>query len=342
MEDNPQPIINELLASAIHAIITAKLNPEIVAAFTRFYDGDKINQAKNCLMDLELIPRRSLRQLKDQEAREKSILEIIQSLRKTDWQGNDQQFAAVDLGAICRVPSALGDEIQLRSEVDDLKRKFEDLTAAFEEVKHARLTVERAIETVVSYQNSTNEHETSTQAPDSQIMHLPNNIAAPPPVRSESPILYSQIAALARHATSEQQTTTVKQDNDGFTKVTRRRTLHGKAKHNVVVGGLSNSQIKSVAKKRLATVFMTRCSPESDEFHIQQHAIEHIIHYPLLKVEPLKTKADTYKSFKLIFDLREDSLSNFFRQTLIPTLWPSGALVKPFSQRKPSAHDKPK
>lgn len=72
--------------------------------------------------------------------------------------------------------------------------------------------------------------------------------------------------------------------------------------------------------------------------------------HELLKVEELPTKHDSYKSFKLCFDLQDLPLSQFLREMEDPSKWAEGVFIRPFrmsrqndrvwADRKSASNDK--
>lgn len=252
MADDNRIVVNELLASTVHAIATAKLTKEIIVVFLGFYDAALVNGAKSILMDVELIPRRSTRNT-GKDAREKDLLEIIDCIRKTDWKGINVKFAAVDLTHVCNVPSALGDELSLRAEMTNLKRKFEDLTSCYNEIKSISDQVEHITETIQDQLQNKREPlpNISTQLVsirpeklDIQIPTLIGERTADGTSRPETP-LYSQIMARAYNNSQGQISTTADKTQEGYTLVTHKKP---RRKSKAVTGKISGSQI-SVGQK---------------------------------------------------------------------------------------------
>jgi len=229
--------VNELLASAQHAILGARTVDEIVAAFFKVYDDAMIQDAQLKLTQLGYLGKRSER--RGTAARERDITEIIKCMQKIDWMGKSHKFAAIDLDKVCRVPAGLGDELVLRAEMQDLKLKFQDLTSAFEDVKQLSVKVSKSADEVVSAIEKI--HEPRKQQPTSAYSKPPLlNISASQrgcsdpggSSRPETP-LYSQIMAL-KYNQQESGTETPEQKADWKVVSSRGKTKRDKKKIGIV------------------------------------------------------------------------------------------------------------
>lgn len=118
-------IVCELLTSAQHACLNGRTADEVANVFSTFYSNEDVTNAQTQLYNLGLMGKRSTR-VKDATTRERDILQIILCLSKIDWKGKHIQFAAADLSRVCNVPAGIGDELQLRREMRELKIKMED------------------------------------------------------------------------------------------------------------------------------------------------------------------------------------------------------------------------
>lgn len=265
---------------------------------------------------------------------------------KHDWQGKKICFAAINLQDVCKVPAALGDELALRAEVTELKLKFEDMTKLYLEVKHIADKVSEAtqqINTLLSLQPGEGNTQCANTVTDENPLSSVEEKTVSEAIRPKSPILYSQITAGGLVTPVEPES------NEGtWTTVTNKRKPTkspkpktgkpkvSKQKHLSIIGSASDTTIKSAPtnRERRGALFVTKCQPQTSCEDLENDIKSKVSIYNLHKVESVKTKFDTYTSFKVSFLLGDKKLNQFFREVIKPNMWGSGILVKPFNMAK--------
>lgn len=345
----PELIVSELLLSIQHALQTGRNADEITTVFSNFYDDVSIHETQQHLFQLKLMGKRSeKRTQRNTAARERDIMEIVKCLVKFDWEGKTFKFVAVDLAKICHVPAGLGDELALRAEVRELKIKLQDLTSMFEEIKQISDSVKQSADEVKSLLKTATEPSELTSPDELAIAKSYKNITLRKPPcgiqitdrqeiqpdgssRPETPILYSQVMAIQKDLEDAGNA----DDKTGEWKVVVKKTPPKRIR--AIVGQLRGSSIQSsrpVKHARRATIFVSRCKPDTSVEVMESEIGKNITTFKLDAVELLKTKFNTYTSFKVSFFLDDKKLSHCFNDVMKPELWGDGVLVKPFSMRK--------
>ncbi len=317
-------IVNELLASAKHAIITAKTKTEIELAFSKFYGEAAIIEAKKVLVNLALVPPKITRKVD----KAKEIGQIIDCLQQTDWKGINTNFAAVDLERICKVSSGIGDEMQFRMEIIELRNKFETLTSEVEKINKLTDVVTKASENIQNANSikhngglfySSVVSRNVRKAPDQDLQRRPSS----PPLTQKIALQNHNVPVKTPEEEAPHNSTLV---NEGFTLVN-----HKKRKSKIIQGKALSSHVKSVPRSRTGILFATRFDPETTPDDVAKMVEQNnLLTHTLIKAEELTTKHNSYKSFKLVFDLKEMPLSQFLRDIEDPNKWASGLLVRPF------------
>lgn len=317
-------IVNALLASMQNAITDAKKTPEIITTFWNFYDELAISAAFEVL-GLKRSARRRDRKI--------DLEELLTHLRKEDWKAKNVNFAAVDFKEICLVPSGIGDELNLRYELIELRTKFSDMTAALEEVKQLGKTVKDANDTFLKVvTNSENVGKPSYSKSLKNWKQVVPRPPTPPPsqvhaMKNPDPAIMEQDSVTQNH--------NEKSGDDGFTVVTKRKRKSGA----VIVGAGSSSDIKTVPKTpRIKTgmILVSRCDPETtcEDISREIQKLQTETPYKLHGVEIWKSRYQTYSSFKVTYELGVKPLQQFLNELLynenVDQLWPAGVLVKSF------------
>lgn len=307
--------VNELLISAQHAMETGKTTDDILIAFSKFYSDENVLDARKLLATLEVIGKTTGRKID----KSKEILNIIKCLRDVDWLGKNINFAAVDMRRVCYVAAAIGDEIQFRAEIQELKTKFEDLTSALGEVKNLSKTVTSTTnEVMTSLQNFQQATPTTYSSVVRENQEPQHDLAGAPLRRAVSPPI-SQKMAMKRH---QQQ---LAEPDEGF------KTVTYKKKRPKFTMGTRHSDIKAVPKPRIGILFATRCQADVTTIDLEKQIKETTgFSYDLVKVEEWNAKHSSYKSFKLFFELKDHALSKFFKDMEDPSLWPENVWIRPF------------
>lgn len=282
---------------------------------------------------------------KSQKPRE--ITEIVKFLTDLDWQGKigkEITFAAANFTRICYVPINLSDDVQLRTEVTSLHKRFNDLeTVCKDLIAHVEAVTSKVTE-------STNEMKQSATSVMSKL-HTPistEKTSAPPPptVRPNSldimtTPLYSQMAALK----------TLNSDNTNderkpWSVVSRKK----KPKPKPLILGQGNSmKIKTVPAIKVASVFLSRIDPKTTEEEVKEFIAEEKS-WNVPHIAKLTTKFNNYASFRvdIIRQYRDDGTVTSESEYMKPEHWPKNSIVKRFNRNrfggqsplsKPSYHD---
>lgn len=162
--------------------------------------------------------------------------------------------------------------------------------------------------------------------PDNLIISNRNLNEAEGSSRPDTP-LYSQIAALRNMQSTDR--------NEGAWNTVQKKKKPRKILS--VVGNSQESKIKAIEplkKPRKGTLFVTRYAPQTKPEDLKEEIVSKITEYSLDNVEPIKSRYETYTSFKVSFLLEESKLSQFFKDVIQPQLWSENAFVKPFSMKK--------
>lgn len=321
----PTIIINELLASVQNAIMSGRLQQDIEESMYKCYGDTATIEALKILEDLSIVGRRTNRR-KD---RKKDITEIYNAARKEDWRNRNLKFAAVDFNNICHIPAGVGDELNLRMEMRDLRNKFDDLIQTWDAVKKMTTTVQEMNEFMKtmksdrpSYLNIAKKQE---EIP--VLNQMPKRGAQPRP--PTSPPL-TQVIALRNAAEQDDRTSTPSsQNNDSKWKVIQRK----KTKQKVHLGEHRGSNIECIERpprKRTAIVLVSRFKPGTTKCDIEDHVRQTVTDYEMEGIEEWKTKYDGYLSFKIAFLIGERKLGESLRDITQVSNWPYQSLVKPF------------
>lgn len=292
------------------------------------YGDNATIEALKLLEDNCIVGRRTNRR-KD---RRKDITEIYNAVRKEDWRSRNLKFAAVDFNNICHVPAGLGDELNLRMEIRDLRNKFDDLVATWESVKKMTTAVEEMKEFLTtmktvnisdrpSYLNIA-KNSVETPAP----VHQNSKRATKPRPPSSPPL--TQVIALRNAAKVGKTSTPISQQDSQWQVIQRRRP-----KQKVVLGEHKGSNIQCVerpVRKRTAIVLVSRFKPGTTKDEIVNHVKMTVKNYELDNIEEWKTKYDGYVSFKISFFIGERKLGESLRDITKVDNWPYQSLVKPF------------
>lgn len=144
-------IVNELLASATHAIDTGKLTTDIVPSFVLFYDDLEVKSAHEVLSshisrsELKVKLSTRSRKIDKEEAKSTDIKNIIDALRLIDWADQKVPFVVSDISRICHVYGALRDEIQMRSEMPRINQRLLSLEKLLQGIPNITSRIDTAI-----------------------------------------------------------------------------------------------------------------------------------------------------------------------------------------------------
>lgn len=336
-------IVDELICSAQHAIISGKLKDEIVETFANFYESEEIKNARKHLM----LPDKRASRPKDEKSnldkKRNSIAEILACLLDKDFKMKDITFLAKDLSRIRFVPFTLRDEVQLRSELSELRNKLDDLANCFTECIKDKLEMISSIGEKVSNFNpssvNVSDKVSNKCLAEPRIHPKPtyldiankqstyersnsvtgNSLSTTPmiPSQSEQPLKHSDLNGNENPV--DKTWTTVRRKSKSLNK-------------NQVVGGAESKRLKIVCKQRGAVLFISRCSPETTIDELKNYITESDFGYKLNEIEKWNSRRSEYSSFKISFSLdTSDTLSKFLRDTIDASKWPAGMFVKQFN-----------
>lgn len=309
-----------------NAILDAKKTPEIITTFENYYDETAIAAAFEVL---------GLKRSARKRDRKIDLDDLLNHLRKEDWKGKNVRFAAVDFKKICQVPSGIGDELNLRYELIELRTKFNDMTAVLEDVKNLGKNVQIINDTFAKALTST--ELVAQPKPCNSLKTRKPRVLIPRPPPTPPP---SQIHAMKNNKSDTDQDISNEINieetvNDQFTLVTRRKRSSGK----IIVGVGNSAGLKSVSKPlRIKTgmILVSRCDPETtcDDVTREIEKLQKNTGYKLHGVETWRSRYQTYSSFKVTYELGEKPLQQFLNELLyddnVDQLWPAGVLVKSF------------
>jgi len=331
--DQGQRIINELLASACHAITTSKTDEQIATSFALFYDDDSVKEAYDKLKIFYSLPRRC--QKKDRvEARIKDVSEIVNALREIDWTAKNVQFLVSDISKICYVHGGLGDEIQMRDELQQVKRRLSAMEEQVSINADMNSKVNQILETVNRLKDAPN---TSTYS------DVLKNVKSTPPLdfvrnkRQVEPVIkrpnaFQSMNPFMRDPNESRKATHFQNHStptEQWTEVKRKK--HVKKKVHVT-GNCDDDtgewMIKSSCTRPLK-LFVSRCeekttTDELKSFLTGKHK------WNVMNVDKLNTRFGTYSSFKVTLNRKDASISDFLK----PEMWPSGIMVRLFLTKR--------
>ncbi|CAL8110374.1 unnamed protein product [Orchesella dallaii] len=342
-------IVNELLASASHAILTSNTDDQITASFAVFYDDSAVRDAWDKLKLFHTLPRRS--QKKDKaEARVKDLSEIVIALRKIDWK--DIQFHVSDLTQVCYVHGTIGDEIQLLNEVQQLKKRIsvmEDLVKAQDSMSSKideLLGLVSSSKTVAqtSYSNILKAIKPNHQPESDSNLQLGDNpTSIPPSTANQRPLFITKtINPFVKDPTdfrkfpqNFQHSTPTEVNN---WKLVQRKKTKTKKRH--VTGNCSNDDddeetIKSSCVKQLR-LFVTRCAENTTPEKLKSFLVK-TRKFDVMSVEQLNARFSSYTSFNVTINRKDKSVSEFLK----PELWPKDIMVRLFMLKRRGAGRNP-
>lgn len=331
-------IISELLASTIHASMTGRTADDMVPVFTKFYNQEEIEKARDNLISLGCkIGKKSAR--KDSNSKLREITEIVKFLTDLDWQGKigkEVVFAAVNFTRICYVPINLSDDVQLRTEVTSLHKRFNDLESVCKDlIAHVEAVTTKVTESTNKMKQSATSVMSKlniSSTPDISDKQPP----PPPPISSARPSslnimttpLYSQIAALQTLNSDHNTNDEPKQ----WSVVARKK----KSKPKPLVLGQGNSmKIKTIPAIKVASVFLSRCDPSTTEDNINDYIAEEKS-WNVTHVAKLNTKFNNYASFRIdiIRKYHDDGTLTSESEYMKPEHWPKNSIVKRFNRNR--------
>lgn len=339
----PSPVvISNLLTSAVFAISTGRTAEDVSATFSRFYNNGEIQLAQEKLISVGCkLARRSSRN--ENSLKEKHIGEIMNALSLLDWKSKNITFAADDLSRICHVPTNLDDEIQLRTEMETMKKRFQDL----EELCKSMIGEMQNLNEKVS--NCSTDFRSTTgimlqqmqKSTDPQIVPLANPSVSmitkpwqnpersrdffkprvpPPTTFSSTPLSPSdrrlhplfrepgEILAKAKHDDWE--------------------TARPRKKKQMIVGKGQQSSIKAVKPIRTSSIFLTRCDSGTQESEVKKY-LEDENSWDCT-VTKLNTRQNTYASFRVDITFTDKNPQEF----LNPDCWPPETYIRKYHRER--------
>lgn len=324
-------IVNELLASAWHAIQGGKLTPDIAQTFAFYYDDKEVKLAYEemntwisaCDLNRDLLPRRSASKDKS-EARQKDIVKIIDVIRDIDWQNKDIPFLVAGIGRICTVYGSLRDEIQSRGEMQRLAAKVNALEVVCQTLTGLSGKIEKLTETLDS-------SKASTSVPAYR------DILTSTVIQPEMPLI--PIAANAKPKQSFtgkrlnikniipspiKDTAFIAEPPSPSWRVQMPRKKQP-PKRKIQIFGNDECELLKSSQMKPIKIFVTRCHVDATADLIKNH-LETKWTWEVLNVEQMNTRYDSYRSFKITLNGSGKEPGEF----LDPSKWPKNWFVRKF------------
>lgn len=337
-------VLSNLLASAVFATSTGRTAEDVSITFSRFYSNVEIQEARDKLTILGCeLTRRSNRN--DNSHREKHIVDILNALSLLDWKTKKITFAADDISRICHVPTNVDDEIQLRSEMETMKKRFHDLEELCKNMIGEMQNLNKKVSNCTSdFRSTTGEMiqqlQKTAEAPKPLSIPSATMISepwqnpersrqifkaakVPPPPRNfiNTPVSPSDRRLHPLYSDS-QSNNVVNTKNDEW------ETVRPKRKKLMIVGRGQNSSIKAVKPVRITSVFLTRCDSDTLESEVKQY-LEDENGWDCT-VSKLNTRQNTYASFRVDITFTEMDPQIF----LDPDCWPPDTYIRKFHRER--------
>lgn len=314
-------VINELLASAAHAIDTGKLTTDIVPSFALFYDDNIVKSAHEALSsylirnDLKCVklPSRS-RKIDKDDAKTTDIRNMIEALRLIDWQDKKPPFVVSDISRICHVYGALRDEVQMRSEMLRMNQRLSSLEKLLKSIP----SLTTRIDTAISVMKPT-PPPTPTLSP---FISMPGGNFQKPTYKDKVVVNAPKAGQHVKISNENDDDKIATPPSPSWRVAAPRRQQ--KTKKPPVVGLDDNSGLLS-SDVRPCKLFATRFHPDTKAEEMTNY-LEKNRGWKVIAVEQLKTKYDSYSSWKLIVNKSGMDKTEIMK----PENWPKGVLVRPF------------
>lgn len=181
--------------------------------------------------------------------------------------------------------SGIGDEMQFRKEISELRNKFETLTTEVEEINKLTEVVTRASENIRNANSIKNNggHLYSTvvsrnvrKAPGQDFQRRPFS----PPLAQKMALKRHNLLENTPEEETPQNSTLI---NEGFIEVKRK-----KRKPKITHGSALSNHVKSVERSRTGILFATHFDPETKQEDVAKMLEQNeLINHPLIKAEEL-------------------------------------------------------
>ncbi|CAL8069011.1 unnamed protein product [Orchesella dallaii] len=324
-ENTEKYIIDELISSAFQAIIEGRTNDEIANCFAIFYDDSAIISARDKLQNLIAIPKRSTRRDKDGLGRAKDVTEIIVALRKIDFRGQNIRVIVSDLNQVCHVDSELEDELQLRHEIRLLRSRL----AKVEEMCGSIMGISNKLDNIETTLNSINSSNVSQSYSDkiksgaslTSSSLVPS--ASTQDISEKIPEMCDRPKSINPFVTDPNENRRflpTPAESSGWKTVSRKKQRI--QRH--VLGCNETATVKSSGVK-VMRLFVSRCHPNTTP-EMLTHDLTETSNLDILAIEKLKTRFDTYASFKITINKNEVETKDILNQGN----WPKGIFVRPY------------
>ncbi len=324
--DEPtQFIVNELLASAAHALLSGKTPDDIAQTFALFYDENAIRAARDALEKINILelPHRSRRKdFSKLEVKVKEIKDVVDSIVKYDATAKTFPFVATNFNQICHVDGGLSDSLQMRHDIHKLQTRLLELEKICGGLTNIHDTVDKLVKTV-----STNQVKSSTyrDAAAPTAPKVPQNI----PLIKSSENRVGNILPTSM-TTPEITAASTPVENSASHNVNRVKdwtTVHKKRKRPKLTVGQADSQFVSESQVRPLRVYLSRFKKGTEVEHVKQ-CLTNELNWELINVESLNSKSVTFDSFKVTVNRNGKSIS----ECLKPDLWPKGVIFRLFHE----------
>lgn len=293
-------IVNELLASLIHAFQVRELSVE--DAMNRFYTVFSATDLERAYAECASVCELPLRCKSGDKTRKHAtdMFNLFGALSKVDWNSATVRFVAVNTDKVVRV---------------------ENEDPAYRDMYRAIRALEEKL--AAHYDEKLGELCNTVQLLQSKLEKMTVN-AVPHPTR---PATYSS-------AVKDDKTSNREQTRKKVTNITlpiqhpqptenQWKTVKPKKSKKPPVTGLRSAQSISSCDVRPLRLFVSRCSPTTTTAKLKDYlSKEH--DWNILEVVSLQAKYNTYTSFKVVLDRKDGKVKDF----LDPQCWPQGLLVR--------------
>lgn len=316
-------IVNELLASAAHALLSGKTPDDIAQTFALFYDENAIRTARDALEKAKFLepPQRSRRKdFSKLEVKVKELKEIAESLVKYDATAKTFPFVASNFNQICHVDGGLSDSVQMRHEIHKLQTRLFELEKVCGGIFNIHDMVDKLVKTV---NVNLNKNPTYKDAAASNVPQVPLNI---PIIHSSGNYVAPTIPT--NIITPEITIASTPVENRVPLNVNRVRdwkTVQKKKKRPRLTVGQADSELVSESQIRPLRIYLSRFKKGTETDQVKQCLIDEL-NWNLLHIESLNSKSTAFDSFKVTVNRNGKTIS----ECLKPNLWPKGVIFRLF------------
>lgn len=338
-DETDEFVVDELLASCWFALDTGKTIPEIEASFGNYYQKETVNEAYEKLAGfLSTVPDWKIKLPRKSSKKETDIKNVVEVVRLMDSQNKGNPFVAKDLSKVCRVYGGLGEEIQLRDEVHrvtvrlveveqllkglvGINERMDNITAALLPLRNLKIS---EIPTAPA---------TPAEGPPQRPVNLPFNAIVkgvdmnPATEKVSEPVGNEMSSGETCETNDLGPSSPISPSWQQAVKRQTRRKQQQQKKNLVVVGSTTSQRIQA-SGVRPVHMFVSRCHTKTTKEDISAFLEEKSL--KPIGVEPIKTKFDTYSSWKVTFN----KLAVKKQEVMKAENWPQGVMVREYIPKR--------